>query len=348
MKMQRGDRFRQVARDDELWAELKDKLAPAGGMESSEWMGGEELSFAPGGPESGPPVLGPDELEQFRENPEDLFAPENQATEAIILRFGRPVVKIRNDDFDVGELESETWKARLQQFRDNLKAVTLSVGRVEVDNNPHFRWVGTGWVVAEDVIITNRHVAAEFGLKRDSRFVFRSSFFGQMTARLDFREEYQAGDPIEFQITDILHIEEDDGPDMALLRIDWASNPEGGMRVPIPLADEAHEKQVVAVIGYPAKDTRTDIPAEMDRIFGNIYDVKRLAPGEIMQFNAARDLFAHDCTTLGGASGSVVCDMATGKAVGLHFAGREEVGNYAVSAPKVKERLAAILGAAGS
>jgi endonuclease G len=36
--------------------------------------------------------------------------------------------------------------------------------------------------------------------------------------------------------------------------------------------------------------------------------------------------------------------MATGKAVGLHFAGREEVGNYAVSAPKVKERLDLILG----
>jgi endonuclease G len=203
-------------------------------------------------------------------------------------------------------------------------------------------------VVAEDVIITNRHVAKVFGEKSNSRFVFRQSFLGQMAASLDFREEYQAGDQIEFQITDILHIEDDKGPDIALLRIDWASNPQGVARAVIPLADGADEKQVVAVVGYPAKDSRTDMPEEMDRIFGNVYNVKRLAPGEIMAFDEAKGLFAHDCSTLGGNSGSVVCDMATGKAVGLHFAGREEVGNYAVSAPKVKERLAAILGAAGS
>jgi endonuclease G len=344
MKMQRGDRFRQVAGDDELWAELRDKLSPAGGVEFSEWMGLPEEPASPGlGADPGIAALDPDELERFRETPEELFEPENQMTEAIILRFGRPVLKIRNDDFDVGELEAETWKARLQQHRDNLKAVILSVGRVEVENNPRFRWVGTGWVVAEDVIITNRHVASEFGRKRDERFVFRSSFFGDMTARLDFREEYQGGSPAEFQITEVLHIEEEDGPDMALLRIDWAGQ---APRAIIPLAASAAEKQLVAAIGYPAKDTRTNIPEEMDRIFGNIYDVKRLAPGEIMQFSAAGDLFAHDCTTLGGASGSVVCDMASGEAVGLHFAGSEELGNYAVAAPKVKERLDAVLGLA--
>ena len=31
--------------------------------------------------------------------------------------------------------------------------------------------------------------------------------------------------------------------------------------------------------------------------------------------------FTHDCTTLGGNSGSVVLDLTTGEAVGLHFAG---------------------------
>ena len=56
-------------------------------------------------------------------------------------------------------------------------------------------------------------------------------------------------------------------------------------RAIIPLAGSAAEKQLVATVGYPAKDSRTDVPEEMDRIFGNIYDVKRLAPGEIMKFN---------------------------------------------------------------
>jgi endonuclease G len=82
----------------------------------------------------------------------------------------------------------------------------------------------------------------------------------------------------------------------------------------------------------------------MDRIFGNIYDVKRLAPGQVMQVSGGQDLFAHDCTTLGGNSGSVVCDLETGQAVGLHFSGREEYANYAVSAPIVKARLESVLG----
>jgi endonuclease G len=213
---------------------------------------------------------------------------------------------------------------------------------VEVDNNSTYLWVGTAWVVAEDLIITARHVAQVFGQERDSRFVFRSSFLGEMGARLDFRQEHQGGKAAAFRIVDILHIEEERGPDMALLRIDWAGQEP---RAPIPLAASVEAGTLVAVVGYPAKDSRTANPQVMDRIFGNVYNVKRLAPGEIMQFNAAGDLFAHDCTTLGGCGGAVVCDLATGEAAGLNFGGREDVGNYAVSAPKMKERLDAVLGA---
>ena len=41
----------------------------------------------------------------------------------------------------------------------------------------------------------------------------------------------------------------------------------------------------IAVIGYPAKDWRNDSELQ-DRIFGSIYNVKRLQPGKIV----ARDL----------------------------------------------------------
>src|SRR6516165_11707527 len=40
----------------------------------------------------------------------------------------------------------------------------------------------------------------------------------------------------------------------------------------------------------------------------------------------------HDCTTLGGNSGSVVLNLSTGEAVGLHFAGLYQETNYAVRA----------------
>jgi endonuclease G len=198
-------------------------------------------------------------------------------------------------------------------------------------------------VVDEEVIVTNRHVASEFARKKDERFVFRQSMLGDMEARLDFREEYKGESPAEFEIVEVLYIEEDGGPDVAFLRIDWSSNAQGQPRIPIPLATGLEGRKLVAIIGYPAKDSRTRMSDEMDRIFGNIYDVKRLAPGEILQIAEERGLLTHDGTTLGGNSGSVVLDMASGEAIGLHFGGREEAANYAVIAPVVKAKLESVL-----
>src|SRR5207302_83693 len=84
------------------------------------------------------------------------------------------------------------------------------------------------------------------------------------------------------------------------------------------------------------------IPDEqiMETYFGGVYDVKRLAPGLVME-GGDRTEIRHDCTTLGGNSGSAVVDLNTGKAVGLHFAGLYRVANYAVPATVVRERLAA-------
>jgi phosphatidylserine/phosphatidylglycerophosphate/cardiolipin synthase-like enzyme len=44
----------------------------------------------------------------------------------------------------------------------------------------------------------------------------------------------------------------------------------------------------------------------------------------------------HDCTTLGGNSGSVLVDMLTGKVVGLHFAGIYKEANLAVPASELQ------------
>jgi hypothetical protein len=49
------------------------------------------------------------------------------------------------------------------------------------------------------------------------------------------------------------------------------------------------------------------------------------------------DVSLHDCTTLGGNSGSVVLDVKTGEAVGLHFAGLYRESNRAVRASVVSD-----------
>jgi endonuclease G len=107
---------------------------------------------------------------------------------------------------------------------------------------------------------------------------------------------------------------------------------------PIPLsASPAQAEQQVAVIGYPARDSRVPDDQLMQSIFGNVYNKKRLAPGQVTKARA--DVLLHDCSTLGGNSGSVVLDLATGEAVGLHFAGRFLETNFAVPASVVADRL---------
>ena len=47
---------------------------------------------------------------------------------------------------------------------------------------------------------------------------------------------------------------------------------------PLPLADdEAANDELVALVGYPAYDTRNDVDA-MHKYFADLYDVKRFAP----------------------------------------------------------------------
>src|SRR5262249_57803621 len=60
-------------------------------------------------------------------------------------------------------------------------------------------------------------------------------------------------------------------------------------------------------------------------------------PGGITRMDPVRIL--HNCTTLGGSSGSVVFDLERGKAIGLHFSGSFLATNYAVRADVVKRVL---------
>ena len=78
----------------------------------------------------------------------------------------------------------------------------------------------------------------------------------------------------------------------------------------------------VALIGYPAQSPFNDL-ADQQRIFDGIYNVKRVAPGTVMSVSPD-GLLNHDATTLGGNSGSVVMDMATGQASPCTSAGSRE------------------------
>ncbi|MFW6027849.1 MAG: DNA/RNA non-specific endonuclease [bacterium] len=257
--------------------------------------------------------------------------------EAVISEFVRPSLLVRNDRFEMPE--SEVWRVRLNRNRRSIESALPSAGRLELPNSQRYPWVGTGWLVSDDVVVTNRHVARIFAFERGGSWSMDVNAFGQpLTVRLDFREEYNIPGDEEFPIVRVRHIEPmgKEFPDLAFLLIGGGP----GLPPPIALQDRLPEDGFLGVIGYPQRDPRNDAAA-MTHVYGNIYEVKRFSPGKIVDFENDM-IFAHDCSTLGGNSGSPVIDLSTGAAVGLHFGGIFREANFAVKASVVKERMAAL------
>jgi endonuclease G len=278
--------------------------------------------------------LAPTELMVLEGQPVDRTEFE---LETIVLRTGRPVLAILRNEAQLifTDPESQVWKQRLQTAAAHLVSAAQAVGRIEVEGHS-LAWLGTGWLVAPNVIVTNRHVAGEFGRRKGDGFVFKQAFAGgSMAASIDFLEEFGRTESATFAIEDILHIEDSSGPDLAFLKVTQVAGL--NLATPIALSAEPAEEEMVAVIGYPARDSRIPDQPLMDQIFGDVYDKKRLAPGVVTRVEGSSIL--HDCSTLGGNSGSVVLSLGSGEAVGLHFAGRFLQANFAVASTVVARRL---------
>lgn len=269
----------------------------------------------------------------------DPSQPSEMIFETIVLRTGRPVLAVRGNTTDIifSDADSEVWRSRLTAARGGIDKAIRATGRIEIENDPRFDWLGTGWLVSDNVIVTNRHVAEIFGQNQGSSFVFRQNHLGKrINASIDFLEEVDNAASAVFRIRSIIHIEPPSGPDMAFLHVE----PVAGKKLPDPVSlftKSLMANRQVAVIGYPARDSRIPEQDLMERIFGNVYNKKRVAPGFITGVNG--NTLLHDGSTLGGNSGSIVLDLESGCAAGLHFAGRFLESNYAVPAASIAERL---------
>jgi endonuclease G len=266
----------------------------------------------------------------------ELGVLDEPLAEAIVLREGRPTLLVRQGSFEPPQLAQ--WRSRILPYRAKIDRAIAAVGRVEVGFSAQ-PYSGSAWMVAPGVAITNRHVAVQFAGRQGRDHVIRSNPGGQRFApRVDFREEYLDNRPIDVAVARVLYIagDADDDPDLALLEV----TPRLGARLPDPIALFAGRPapgSVVVTIGYPAADPRGSA-ADQARLFGGIYDVKRVAPGLVVE-RLNDGCFTHDCTTLGGSSGSVVLDVETGAAIGLHFAGEYLSANYAVSSSVIADRV---------
>jgi endonuclease G len=256
-------------------------------------------------------------------------APEQAAgIEAIILPKIRPVLDIVDGDF---QTDHPLWQKLNDDgaLRARLQKVIPSIGRVELPGATDYPYAGTGFVVGDGMVMTNRHVAEIFSDGLGTRgLVFKSG----RHAGMDFLHELDRPTGPTFAVRDIIMIH----PywDLALLAVD------GLTAEPVRLSQrdpgDGIEREVVA-IGYPAFDTRNDADVQND-LFRHVFGVKRMQPG-LVRGRRSTESFgkmvlaaSHDCSTLGGNSGSAIIDLDTGEVLGLHFGGQYQLMNFAVPA----------------
>jgi Trypsin-like peptidase domain len=212
--------------------------------------------------------------------------------------------------------------AAWDRFCTNSAPILYSVGRLDrtAGSNPH---IGTGFLVAPDLVLTNHHVVSALSHGADE--------LDSGMAVIRFYQEYDGPEPVPAcPILKVVAIHP--ALDMALLQVQVPD------KRPVLQFDAgalpAH--LMVGTLGYPYKDDRN--PLFVDAIYQDRYGVKRGAVGELI---AARgDLIFHDCSTLGGNSGSPVMALETGAVVGLHFTGEFMYRNGAVSAAAAAEFVA--------
>ena len=256
----------------------------------------------------------------------DLEPEEVVGLEAIILDIGRPAILILNGSF----LPPPTGWEILDQMRSSIESALPSVGRIEVTGHPSLQWIGTGFLVSEDLVMTNRHVAKEFSRwGNDGRWAFEPGVEPSINYGAELGETDRKP---SFIFESVVGVHEEF--DLALLRVSGGST--GGVVSPRPLtlasqAPKDIEGRNVYVVGYPAWDGRRNDPPTMQRIFTDIYGVKRIQPGEVRAVFDQESIFHHDCSTLGGNSGSCVVDIETGEVIGLHFGGLYHEANQAVA-----------------
>lgn len=256
--------------------------------------------------------------------------------EAIVALVGRPPLLIRNDTVvlePMPELPQET-----QALIRRVEKWVPSVGRIEFRNND-MAWGGTGWVVEHKkkgaLVMTNRHVAQIVARRKaDGSAVFmRAPSGARYGAAIDFGEEVESkvdDSSRTAELTRIEYLADDASADVALLWIEAAT-----FTLPSPfqlLSDKVkvEKDDLVALIGYPAYDSRNDADAQA-HYFRDLYEIKRFAPGKILQ-PPSNGVLTYDCTSLGGNSGSPLIRLEDGKVVGLHFSGVYGKANTAVSA----------------
>jgi hypothetical protein len=276
--------------------------------------------------------------------------------EAVIVPDGtRPALFVKDSTVNPAGSDAGTWSDRISTLLHGIERVARSVGRINAQIGfPNY--AGTGFVVADSLILTNRHVLEEVAGEPVPETGGIWQFNTPVT--IDFAAEFERDRRSEFKVTGVTFAgPERIGDGIELSRLDVALlqvEPHNGTEdLPPPLPLSRRIKRLspgseVYVMGYPARPSN-EVGQVLMTVFQDEYYVKRFAPGYVDDDPAQVDdgghkrVFTHDSSTLGGNSGSCVVEFRIDgfPVVGLHFGGTRRVHNFAHAVARIEGILSA-------
>jgi len=243
--------------------------------------------------------------------PDDLDALE------LCIRFMRPAWLFRKGSIEFGA--SAPCSAGERAHLETAGRFTLGV---TLDTEQRDAPIGSGFLVAADRLITNDHVRKDI-LARWGRPDDRALADGLALARFGLED----GATDRWSVAIIGVVARHPSEDVVVLRL--AADPRLAA-LPLPALAEGEPAlgAEIAVIGHPLPDARNPLFGSAVFGTGGAPGVRRASPGRVIRGGAR---FSHDCSTLGGSSGSPVIDRRTGVVVGVHACGAFAVRNGAVA-----------------
>jgi hypothetical protein len=258
---------------------------------------------------------------------------EYASLEAIVEVTGRPAMR-----FDKGRLqmppsdlgENDRWRVLVATGRKKFDCVSAGVGRIGLAGGSDLR--GTGWRTGMDLVVTNRHVARELA-KNPEGSAADWKLDEARNPRIDFTVTDNVTAPQSYAISEIAYCAAEDDVDLAVLRLtpgetafpatlklDWDPEAVGRELPGTSGAEPRFQGEEIYVVGHPYRARGSGIIAV---VFGVADGSKRCSPGKVVGIDRARPVLEHDCSTLGGSSGSCVVTVGAHAAIGLHMGGVE-------------------------
>jgi len=245
--------------------------------------------------------------------------------DSIVRPVGRPAAIVNKGKFTLGP----PWSHFMEDPIHAIIAKALpAVGLIVLPGDKITPLAGTAFLVGERLVMTNRHVAMQFvrGIGSAAPYIRK-----EQKPVIDFHREAgsdKTDTSGQIAIDAVVTVLPE--WDVAILHL--ASMPAGVAPLRLARATPSGTHREVVVIGYPGQSASPD--ALEQAVFGGVYDVKRVMPGQLGPMlhgpGHKAQVLSHDSSTLPGSSGSPVIDVLTGEVVGVHYDGVALVENYMV------------------